>query len=82
MNWYNYLKNLGYPVVGITVTGKGLPLLQCSELGDFKKVISLERQLRTDGISVQFGPVKGSWAEAHWEQLLTIVGSEPDNLPW
>lgn len=86
MDWYTYLLRRNYPVGKLIIgSNRGEPVLLCSELhGDmgFFSMLDLSRALEKDGYRVAIGAVKGSWAEAHWNQLMEMAGFEPDDLPW
>lgn len=87
MDWYNYLQRLNFPVGKLTIgtTKGGNMVLLCSEFhGEtgFWQMLDLQRLLQEAGYTVEVGSVKGSWAEAHWNQLMNMAGFEPDDLPF
>lgn len=87
MNWYNYLKGRGFDLSTLLesqVFGAwgGVVILRPREFEQIKFCFDLVDKLQAKGITALVSPEPDSWADAHWSQMLEILGFVPDDLPF
>ncbi len=66
----------------VAVGRGGVFIYMPREISDMAEAIDLMESDKAKGIQSVVQADKYSWAEAHWDQLLTMFNIQKDDLPW